>query len=268
MEKKIEKTKLNIEQLNMEQVATKTATNSNKEEKNMKGRKFLVLLTTIILVASMMVACGSDTSANQSASNKDNDQDEIQVEDPVEDETDVAAPDEDETDVTVPDEDETTPDEDVADPEPVEEDFDVHTAYDFSAFNENPSLDIYHDIVDTITYDKTLFIIRNLVDGHKVDGVLVDGDEYYVSADDATHIFYYFYFPKDVETVEVDGMDYYDQNTKTYLFIEEENGKYGYSANVRDASIITEDGYDLTGHVVYTDGTEETITITLYPAEE
>ncbi len=39
------------------------------------------------------------------------------------------------------------------------------------------------------------------------------------------------------------------------------------SANIRDASILTEDGFDITCWVVYGGGEEETRTITVYPEQ-
>ena len=118
-----------------------------------------------------------------------------------------------------------------------------------------------------MNFDHIRFIVNNNVDGRKVETILDNGDAYFSSKEDITHIFFYFYLPKDVEKVEVDGMDYFDLISDTYMYIQEDDGLYGYSANIRNADIITEDGYELTGHVVYTDGTEETITITLYPAD-
>lgn len=251
MEKRNQKTKLNIEQLNMEQVATKIATNSNKEEKAMKGRKFLVLLTTIILVASMMVACGSDTSANQSASNNDNDQDEIQVDDPVEDETDVAEPDEDETDVTVPD-DETTPDEDVADPEPVEEDDpNVIDGIDFTEFhNGNEALPkILSEQSDKLD---TLEIIA-VKDMH-VQAILHDGD--YITQDDGNYSFYVCSPKAFTSITPIDSKQHcYEQKD---LGITEESVVI-YCVNIGFADIVEDEPCGVT--VTFEDGTEETITI-------
>ena len=265
MEKKIEQKKLNIEQLNMEQVATKTTTNCNKEEKAMKGRKFLVLLTTIILVASMMVACGSDTSANQSASNKDNDQDEIQVDEPDEDETDVAEPDEDETDVTVPDEDETTPDEDVADPEPVEEDDpNVIDGIDFTAFNNgdepfcNPAVEMEYDTM-------RILVLAN----QHVYAILKDGDTFELEEKQKYYSFY-IYTPKAVSDLETNTSFFFEKSSSLFTDLPGDNWDkvseimpYVTGASIEDIG----DGMDFSTTVIYEDGSEETITVTLTPAE-
>ena len=147
--------------------------------------------------------------------------------------------------------------------EPVVGDPNIVDGYDFTDFNEDNSDENYDKVVDSMTYDSVKFIIHRVeYYQHSITGILSDGDKYYVPNDGAAY-YYYFYFPKAIKTVEVDGMSEYMSDTPTYLYDQE--GKNGYSANVRDDSIITEDGYELTGHVVYTDGTEETIVITLYP---
>ena len=155
-------------------------------------------------------------------------------------------------------------------PEPTEEpvvsdDPNVIDGYDFTDFNEKNSDANYDKVVDSMEYDTIKFIIHHYEETRQVIGILSNGDKYYVPVDDADNYCFYFYFPKEVLTVEADGMDTYNETTQTYLYIQ--GGKNGYSANIRDTSIITEDGYELTGHVVYTDGTEETIVITLYPEQ-
>lgn len=167
---------------------------------------------------------------------------------------------------------ESAPTEEVIEPEPTEEPVsdnpNIVDGYDFTDYNEDNSDESYDKVVDSMTYDSVKFIVHRLGDyenwEHTITEILSDGDDFYWP-NDGKDYFFYFYFPKDIKTVEVDGMDSYEFNTPTYLY--DQGTKNGYSANVRSRGIITENGYNLTGHVVYTDGTEETIVITLYPEQ-
>ena len=217
----------------------------------MRKMKMFLTIIMVAVFAIPMVACESNGEPTPVA-------EPVSVAEPTEEPTVEAEPTEEPTVEAEPTEEPTVE---------VEENPNVIDGYDFTDYNEENRSENYDKVVDSMDYDSVRFIIHRVQDyQHKVVGILSDGDNYNMAIGEEMIDYLYFYFPKEPAKVEVDGMCGYETDTPTYLYIQEEKGNKGYSANVRDRSILT-DGYELTGHVVYTDGTEETIKVTLYPAE-
>lgn len=168
-------------------------------------------------------------------------------------------------------------------PEPTEEpvvsgDPNIIDGYDFTDFNEHNNLENYFKIVNTMEYDSLKLIVIKTDNHHQqVIDILSDGDKYTIpydwkGYDENNEVNYWFnlYYPKSDIHTEVDGMSEYYMDTPTYYYcVYSEDPEYPntISANIRDASILTEDGYDMTCRVVYGGGEEETITITVYPEQ-
>ena len=243
-------------QLNTEHVGS---SKQHKEVRTMKGmRKYLALLMAAIMVFSM-VACDSDTgSESQGSSNRNDEQTVTQVaeekptaEDP--------KPDVEEPEVTQPDK----PDPEEKDPEPVVEDNpNIIEDVDFTAFNEDGDREKLAEILNTMDLDGLRLIVLKYSHEAKielVDDVLEDGESYGCDKPAEYYVFA-LYQPKEIQNIAV------DEANMGYAHNVHNGYKYGrvYYIIISNLDILTADGYDMSVTATYSDGSEETITVTLY----
>lgn len=225
----------------------------------MKGmRKYLAVMMAVIM-ALAMVACDSEQDSRpeentSSHSNRDDDENEVEVEDPEPDEKpEVTKPEDPEPEVVEPE----------TEPEPVvEDDPNIIEGVDFTAFNEDGNRETLAGIMNTMKLDGLRLIALKLSDaaGHEVvDEMLADGATYNVAPDKLFYYVFLLYQPGKIENIAVDETNIFCSHGVFYDYV------YGgaYLFSISNPDIITADGYDMTVTATYSDGTEETITVTL-----